>query len=91
MAEPKAVRVRESLKQFGELQERRMRSKAKAVAEGDIPHLRQMSVQELLDGARRNLAQIEPGASREKVMQAAEDAANFAMFAAAKCAEATQE
>ena len=53
-----AVRLREEIRELGEAMERRMRSKVKAVEQGDMPHWRQESLANLFGRMGVNFCEI---------------------------------
>ena len=84
------VRVRDEIRRLGEDQEQRLRSKVKAVENGDMPHWRQESLDKLFQRLRVNFCELqscaglEDGVAPDAAMaqQKAADIANLAMLIA---------
>jgi len=90
-----AVRARDEIRALGEAQELRLRSKVKAVENGDMPHWRQESLENLFERMRVNFCELKDRAgeadaptSAADAMQKAADIANLAMFIALRAERA---
>ena len=83
--ETMAVRLRDEIRELGEEMERRMRSKVKAVEQGEMPHWRQEPLVRLFERMKLNLVELKDVAAEnpcdprtEAATQKAADVANLA-------------
>jgi hypothetical protein len=78
------MQVRAEIKDLAQIAEARMRSKAKDVLAGNIPHLKQMAVEDLIDGIERNFKHLvgdaaTPAASLDEAPKHLADMLNYGL------------